>query len=339
MEQGPGGTESRQRLLRRVGAELPAVGRGEPRVDRPPGVVQRRRVEVVRRAIRGEDPDGIGAEQGAEVGHTLRHGGADEGAHVEPALQHGAAEVDAVGDVRREHQDVGVRGADLVEHRRPVRHVRVVGDIRYHRDAFAPRLLGRRRRHRGRVAVEVVDDRHAQRPGGPIELRRQHRGGEVARHRAEIRTGGADPEDQGIAAPGQLISDRAGLPVEQASRLGGGADRHRQAARVGPQDALRALLLELVDPGLRIGRAGQVLGQQRDRHAVDATVGVHEVAGDLHSGEFLLRQRRLRAGEGKHRADLDGAGGGGTRRRRRAGGQHHDDPHGRGQPESHREEF
>src|SRR5207237_622537 len=79
VEESPGGAESRQGLFGGVASELAPVSAREAGVDSPPGVVQRFWIEALRRTIRREDADRVGAEHGAEVGNTLGHGRTDQG--------------------------------------------------------------------------------------------------------------------------------------------------------------------------------------------------------------------------------------------------------------------
>ena len=118
----------------------------------------------------------------------------------------------------------------------------------------------------------------------------------MARHFSKVGPRCPYPKYERIAASGELVGHRPGFPVEQPARLGGGADRHREAARVRAQDAVHALHLQFLHPAGRVRLGRQILREQRDRHTVDPTVRVHQVSGDLHARILLLRQRRLASG-------------------------------------------
>ena len=83
---------------------------------------------------------------------------------------------------------------------------------------------------------------------------------------------------------------------------------------------------------IRLGR--QILRDQCDRDAIDATIRVDQVARDLHARILLFRQGCLRPGQRKQRAHFearDGISGGGSGAR----GAGDDHPDGGELPKSH----
>ena len=159
------------------------------------------------------------------------------------------------------------------------------------------------------MAVCVIHLHHADaKPAGRLpEPRRQLFSREHRGPVAEVASRWADPEDVGQGLAGELVGDRAGLPIDEAGAGGGMGGGDRERAVVGPQDHRGPFTLQLLDGSGRRLAAVDVAREQADLPAGHAATLVDLVDGDLDPVQLLPGQARGGAAQGQHQAEDEGA--------------------------------
>ena len=164
---------------------------------------------------------------------------------------------------------------------------RIVGEAADEPEAFRGGLTLDPVADRRTVRVVLEDDGQLQILRCDLEMRREHLRGEAGRLRGENRTRGAHAEHLRVAASGDEIGDRAGLPVQDPLPVRGFAGGERERARVGADDHGHALIGEpvrLAPSRVDVRRVG---AHELDRPAAQAAARVEELDGDLDAAQLF----------------------------------------------------